>query len=330
MSTFLKVLENEAQQARPSARRKAEFEQSCIEVRMFNVGLGEAILLVFPHKRAWLVDGGSSNSPSKNRKLGEGLVDFLDERGLTLEAFVASHPHVDHVGAVATILASGSPRVASSVAIYRSDDATWNLDKAWLKELQAAITAHGTVETLALRNAHREVTISGGLRAHLFAGSGEGAYSSIFLQLRAREARLLFTGDSHCSYEKELLDRFGAEDFRADVLKVTHHGSSSGTARSVVEAVRPGIAVASTGDDPGHRLELDTLRRLGGRPGPRAVHETLVDGDIVLRTDGGEYQGGVLYDVAFETPGRFAVELGAEIRAFEDVERTEGNDPHCQ
>ena len=59
-----------------------------------------------------------------------------------------------------------------------------------------------------------------------------------------------------------------AEDFRADVLKVRHHGSSSGTARATVETVRPGIAIASTGDEAGHTLELDTLQRLGGRPGP--------------------------------------------------------------
>lgn len=327
---FLRVLESEARKARPSALRKAEFEQSCLEARMFNVGHGEAILLVFPQRRAWLIDGGSSNSSTLNEKLGEGLLAYLGERDLTLEAFVPSHPHKDHVGAVATVLASGSSQIAPDVAIYRSEDATWNLDKTWLNELRDSIAGHGNVRVLALRNAHREVVISEGVRAHLFAGSGEGAYTSIFLQLRFHKTRLLFTGDSHCSYEKELVDLFGAEDFRADVLKVTHHGSSSGTAKAVVDAVRPGIAFASTGDEPGHTLELDTLQRLGGRPGPRAVYETLVDGDIILRTDGREYRGGVLCDVAFETPGRFAVALGAETRALEDVERTEGHDPHCQ
>ncbi len=73
---------------------------------------------------------------------------------------------------------------------------------------------------------------------------------------------------------------------------MTHHGSSSGTARVIVDAVRPGIAVASTAPDGGHRLEMDTLARLGG---PRAVFETLVDGDIILRADGRGYGGGILY-----------------------------------
>ena len=294
-----------------------------------SLGHGEAILLVFPGKRAWLIDGGSSNAPSDNRKLGEGLVDYFEECGLTLEAFVPSHPHVDHAGAVATILASGSPRVAPALSLYRSEDGTWNLNKTWLNDLRAAIATHANVDVLALRNAHREVVVGDGIRAHLFAGSGDHAYTSLFLQLRFHKARLLFTGDSHCPYEKDLLDVFGAEDFRADVLKVTHHGSSSGTAKPVVDAVRPGMAIASTGDEPGHTLELDTLQRLGGRPGPRAVYETLVDGDIILRTDGQEYRGGVLYDVTLEPPGRFAQELGTPTKALADVERSATNDPDC-
>jgi len=111
---------------------------------------------------------------------------------------------------------------------------------------------------------------------------------------------------------------------------VTHHESSSGTARTIVEAAKPGIALASTADESGHTLEGDTLGRLGGRPGPRAIFETLVDGDIILRTDGAEYRGGVLYEVAFETPGRFAEALGAEVKELKDVHRSIGHDKHCE
>ncbi len=75
----------------------------------------------------------------------------------------------------------------------------------------------------------------------------------------------------------------GEEAFRADELKVTHHGASSGTANWLVCAVKPGIAIASTAKDDGHRLEEDVLDRLGDRPGPRKVLETFVDGDISSR-----------------------------------------------
>ena len=75
----------------------------------------------------------------------------------------------------------------------------------------------------------------------------------------------------------------GEEAFRADVLKVTHYGAISGTANWLVCTVKPGIAIASTAKDDGHRLEEDVLDRLGDRPGPRKVLETFVDGDISSR-----------------------------------------------
>ncbi len=281
MAGFLRVLEDEAHNARPSSQRQLEFDQSPLEVRMFNVGAGEAILLVFPGNRAWLIDGGATNSPDHNEILGQGLVDYLSERHLALEAFVPSHPHVDHVGGVATILDRGGAVLAPSMTIYQSDDPTWDLDRAWLNDLRAKIAALGSqVQVLRLRDAHREVMIADEVRAHLFAESGDGAYTSIFLDLRFRGARLLFTGDAHCPYEKELLDRFGEEDFRADVL---------------------------------------TLTRLGGRPGPRVVYETLVDGDIILQTDGGDYRGGILYQVEFG-PGAEDAEQGRAGHVGEPLE----------
>ena len=46
-----------------------------------------------------------------------------------------------------------------------------------------------------------------------------------------------------------------------------------------------------------------------------------MDGDIILRTDGRSYDdGGLLYQVEFEPPGRFAEVLRAEVMSLEDVD----------
>ena len=94
---FLRVLENEAQNARPNAARRAELADAHLELRMFNVGHGESILISFEDGRAWLVDSGVNSWP-RNELLGQRLVDFLEARGLTLEAIVPSHPHFDPAG----------------------------------------------------------------------------------------------------------------------------------------------------------------------------------------------------------------------------------------
>ncbi|MCI0427674.1 MAG: hypothetical protein L0Z46_06630 [Nitrospiraceae bacterium] len=329
---FLKLTESTTQTAHPSAARRAKFTNSHLEVRMFNVGDGEAILIAFPNRRAWLVDGGSGSGTKNNQELGQQLAAHLHQSNLMLEAFVPSHPHKDHVGAVASLLRA-KPPLAHSLTLYRSDDATWNKTDGWIGELSQEVSKLSTqTNWVTLQNAHREVPLGDGIAAHLFAGSGDGAYTSIFLQLRFHQARLLFSGDSHCSYERDLLERFGENDFRADVLKVTHHGSSSGTAQRVVNAVKPAVAIASTAEDSGHRLEADTLQRLRKNGPKRRIYETVIDGDIILRTDGEAYGGGVLYQVELVAPGLFEAALGATTlsRAAVDATRSSSaNHPEC-
>lgn len=332
---FRRVLPNDARIAIPNAARRASFAASHLEVRMFNVHDGEAILVIFPGGRTWLIDGGSGIGTVRNRTLGQGLAAYLRARNLVLEVLVPSHPHKDHVGAVPYFL-EANPPLASQVTLYRSGDASWN-QGVWivgLNGLNDQLARLGSQLTVvALTNQHREVVVQPDVTAHFFAGSGAAKYTSIFLQLRFRQARLLFTGDSYCRYEKKLLDRFGEADFRADLIKVTHHGSSDGTATQVVQATQPGLAIASTADDGGdHRLEQDTLDRLGGHGSPRRVLETVVDGDIIIKTDGGEYGGGILYEVEFDSPGHFATDLGIsetmDLAALNN-ERTSSQDADC-
>jgi competence protein ComEC len=327
---WVRALESEAHDARPSEARQSSFAASSLEVCMFSVGEGEAILVVFPDRRTWLIDGGTSNTAGLNAKLGGLLVGYLEAHGLTLEVCVPSHPHVDHVGSLATILTSGSQALAPVVTIYRADTA-WTGDAAWLRRYREAVSnSGGAVREELISGTHREVPISDGVRAHLFAGLGAGAYTSLFMQLRFHTAKLLFTGDSQCGYELKLLEQFGEADLQADMLKITHHGSSSGTARRFVDAVRPAFAIASTADEDGHRLEADTLERVLAVDGHRRVYETLVDGDIIIRTDGQSYRDGILYQIDFTAPGEFASQLGAKLVAADQIQRGRSDIQACQ
>jgi hypothetical protein len=60
------------------------------------------------------------------------------------------------------------------------------------------------------------------------------------------------------------------------------------------------------------------------------VFETLVHGDIVVRTDGQPYSGGVLYQVEFDSPGEFAGALNAQVIPANQIHRQLGHDPDCQ
>ncbi len=325
---FYEVFENGRRRASLTSQEESDFFASCLEIRMFNVGEGEAILLIPPRSRnAWLMDCGCHH----NKDLGEALADYLAAEDLLLKGLILSHPHLDHGGAIKTALENAP--LARSVRYFRSDDAFFSAEKVWLGDLTTVMRRLGSrmARPVIVRQGIRNVDLGNGVRARLFAGKPVSAgYTSIFLNLHFGDARLLFTGDVKCGYEIKLLKQRAGAEFRADVLKVTHHGASSGTANRLVCAVKPGIAFASTAADGGHRLEGDVLGRLGGRPGPRKVLETFVDGDIIIKTHGRSLNGRVLYHVDRKRPGQFAKKLGAQTSLLRNVVRGRTKHTNCE
>ena len=298
---YYQVLPDEARVVHPSQARRNAFAAHHLEIRMFHVGHGECILVVFPNNNCWLVDCAK----------GTAMATYLRKNsGLYLDAIIPSHPHADHARGFKTILKDPLLNIANPITIYRSKDPGWSdRKKKWLIPYRRAVASWGA--EYRLKDERLQEAIAPHISAQLFAGSvGRRFYISIFLQLRFYGARILFTGDSYKSYEKDLRDGFGAQYFRADVLKITHHGSEHGTDQGVLRDIRPGIAIASTGRGGGHRLENVTRNHIMAG-GPRVrVFETyrnqrqqVNERDIILQTDGLPINGaGILYRVQQVAP----------------------------
>ena len=311
---FLKVRMGRAVGASPSTVRKNALEASHLAVRMFHVGHGEAILIVFPGRRTWLIDAGCTNAKNKNEILGNRILDYLDENDLFLEAIIPSHPHADHTLAMQSVLELESDRVAEPMTVYRSDDPAWDLKEKpkWIAKFRKAVKPFVQEEIFKDSLWEIETPVGADAQCLMFSnGKTTKQYRSLFVYLRFHNARFLFTGDATKKYERDIIFGFDQFDLSADVLKVTHHGSEHGTDPSVLNAVNPGIAIVSTGPDSGHRLEQVTLDELNDNNA--MVFETLVDGDITLQTDGLPFEKGVLFKVITETPGEFASELETTI-----------------
>jgi competence protein ComEC len=97
---------------------------------------------------------------------------------------------------------------------------------------------------------------------------------------------ILLTGDEPAALEHQLVAEFG--DFlKADLLKVGHHGSRSGTSEEFLDAVRPRHAALSVGRFNRHgHPSADVLQRLEDR------------GILVGRTDD---DGALMYEAAPDT-----------------------------
>ena len=306
---WIRALENEYTFARPKPDRKDSFDHEPLEVRMFRVPEGEAILIIFPGNTVWLVDCGNTNNENGNRDLAKALKTYLETRPLlTLEVCVASHSHFDHIGALKTLLTSGSPALAPLVTVYRGKGAWHRKPANFLDRYHKMIKAsNSVVERIFDGGAEEIVLIGNHAEAHFFVATGKSDYASLWMRLRYKSARLLFTGDVHEPYERRLIRQFSAGHFRADVLKVTHHGSSDGTSIESLAAAKPAFAITSSSlIDPRHRLEPDTEARILNTPvGKRRIFNTGSDGDIVVETDGETYHRGILYRVTQMKPGQF-------------------------
>lgn len=322
-STFLFVANNDISRKAVSASVKKALRSDALEMVMFSVGNGEAIILKRKGE-AILIDGGENDHLEEKPELGEFLFNYLTntKKKLTLRAFVASHPHLDHLNAIAPLLKLDTKKFLAqnpkAQFFENGEEYGKDLQKSLVPQLEAV---ESQLTRVKVTETGKSLLLGPDVACRLFInGPTTKNYRSIFMTVKFGEASFLFTGDSYKSYEKKLARSTDGKALPSDVLKITHHGSSDGTGVDLVKCVQPLIAVASTGTDDGHRLETDVKDRLLGRkkvngelvPATRKceIRDTHSEGgDVIVRTDGKKrtIEGikGVLYEIEVVKPGRY-------------------------
>ena len=107
--------------------------------------------------------------------------------------------------------------------------------------------------------------------------------SSIVLRIDFGSTSFLFTGDAEDWSEYMMID--SRVNLKADVLKVSHHGSGTASTEEFLKAVQPEYAVISVGKNNEyghpHRNVLDRLSSIGA-----SVLRTDELGTIIIESDG--------------------------------------------
>ncbi|HEY8393571.1 MAG TPA: ComEC/Rec2 family competence protein, partial [Thermaerobacter sp.] len=252
------------------------------EALFLDVGHGDAILLRFPGGRTLQVDtGGRARVPEPGSywpglppaipdAVGENVTAPVLRRllGGPLDVLAVTHADRDHAGGAGAVLEQVGAR------------------QLWLggvpgSRLEAdliGVARRRGVPVLRPRAGTRWVPSPGCEVEVLHPGdrpvqSQRAAENNASLVLRAHcgGPRLLLVGDLEREGEQALLAR-GA-DLRADVLKVSHHGSRGASHPAFLAAVRPRLAIVSAGPNPYGLPHVEALARL------------LRVGAVVLRTD---------------------------------------------
>ena len=249
-----------------------------VEMHVLDVGQGDAILLRTRAGHWILLDAGPAwRGGDAGRST---ILPYILRRGGSLEAFVLSHPHTDHVGGAASVLtrlhpraywdaafAGGSEAYIASLKAAKDEGIEWHRvhpgDSIAVDSVTVSFLAPDSAWTVSLKDPNLASTIA---------------------LVRYGAVRFLLVGDAERGEEDWLLEH-ERERLRADVLKVGHHGSSTSSSDAFLTAVRPNLAIISVGAGNmyGHPSNdvLHALSRFG-----IDVLRTDEVGTVVVRTDG--------------------------------------------
>lgn len=245
-----------------------------LEVKVLDVGEGDAIFIRTPAGHKLLVDGGPSG-----RLVSEALGEELPFWDRGLDMVILTHPDEDHLAGLVTVL----ERYDVKEIVTNSQAADTETFAAWQREIEEKdIPCHtarsgewiaiGEGATLQFLWPPDDVSL---------AESDDTNDDSVVLKLAWGRASFLLTGDLEAAGENALLE--SGVDPQATVLKVAHHGSAYSTSDSLLRAVRPLVAVISVGEDNrfGHPSPA-TLERLDDT----IVYRTDQQGEVTFSTDG--------------------------------------------
>ncbi|MGB4659545.1 MAG: ComEC/Rec2 family competence protein [Mobilitalea sp.] len=218
-----------------------------IEVHFIDVGQGDAILIETADS-AMLIDAGENIE-------GSVVVDYLKSQGITkLNYVIGTHPHVDHIGGLDTVINSFS---VDKVILSDSTHTTNTFEDL----LNAIESNQLTITKAVVGNKYLLGPASFIILAPSSTDYNDLNDSSVVIKLTYGDTSFLLTGDAGTLSENEMLQ--SSFNLTADVIKLGHHGSYDSTSIEFLEAVNPTYAVFSVGADNeyGHP-HFETLRKM--------------------------------------------------------------------
>jgi competence protein ComEC len=249
-----------------------------LELTVLDVGQGDSLLVVSPHGKTILIDGGGAfrGFPGREEHNGidpgeEAVSPYLWSRGFQkLDVVALTHAHQDHIGGLTAILENfqvGTLWIGREV----SSGALANLEKlAGEKKIQIVHEIRGNAfswDGVESQFLWPEISPEG-------VGPAPKNNDSLVLRLNYGERSMMLPGDAEKQAESSILSDNGETALRADVLKVGHHGSKNSTMPGFLAAVRPRVAVISAGEDNPY-----------GHPNPELLERLTSAGIRILRTD---------------------------------------------
>ena len=241
---------------------------------MLDVGQGDALFIESPSGTQVLIDSG----PSK-KILGrlQQMMPFYDK---TIDAIILSHADQDHLGGFLDVLKN-----YKVVKIFESGTIS---DSKTYKNLEEEIK-NQNIPDIPAKKGMRLNLGGGAIMDILFPDRDVSNWDtndgSMVARLSYGNAKIMLTGDATKKTEGIILSENVKESLQSSILKVSHHGSHTGTSKEFLDAVSPAYALISVGKDNKyghpHQDTLDALNLFGAK-----IFRTDKLGTIIIKSDG--------------------------------------------
>lgn len=215
---------------------------------------------------------------------GDLVVNYLKKLGISkIDILIGTHPHDDHMGAMAKIINSFDIGV-----LYTPDTSKNNITTSWYLEFLEAVEDK-KVEWKEPKSG--DSIEFGDAEIKILAPNSEEYEElndySIVTKITYGEVSILSMGDAEKLSENEILkNKF---DLQAQIIKIGHHGSNTSTSEKFLKEVNPKYAVISAkkGNTYNHpnKSVMNLLKKYEVQ-----VYRTDESGTIIMKTNGKEIE----------------------------------------
>lgn len=229
------------------------------------VGAGDA-LVINSGDHYMIVDSGPPDSSSlvmnylEKLKIPENKIDYV----------VATHPDGDHVGNFNEIF----KKYEVGQVIYSSCTKANATYAKFIESVKAkGCPYRNPIDGESWKLGDATVSV-------IYDGSQGSTYNecSIVLRVTCGGKSLLLTGDLTATMETQLMAK--GYDFKADVIKIGHHGAGSSSSAAFLDAVNAQYAVISSSRSPDALLPRDSVLKKLARRFVKVYRTT--DADVVI------------------------------------------------
>lgn len=234
-----------------------------MEVHHLDVGQGDATLIIGPNKTVVLIDAGD------NYKGDNIILPYLNKLNIhKIDYLITTHMHADHIGGADEVL-----------------DSSVKVGKVWDNGSSSASNSYKDYVAAANKYAGGRFAMKPGETIDLGSGAQiiciicNGKTSDKSINVKNENDKSVGLLISYDNFSEFIGGDMGSgsggqadvEGFiqemigDLDVLKLSHHGSTTSTGQQYINYVKPEVAVISVGDNKYGHPKLEVVSRLASR-----------------------------------------------------------------